>query len=57
MSGQFLLATNSSPGPRRPTCRTRAADYMANHRYATITSLNWKGDVAPDVDHNPLRTP
>jgi hypothetical protein len=32
-----------------------AAGYMADHRYATITSLNWKGDVAPDVDYNPLR--
>ncbi len=25
------------------------------YRYATVTSLNWQGDVAPDAGFNPLR--
>lgn len=27
----------------------------AGYRYATATSLNWQGDVAPDAGFNPLR--
>src|SRR2546425_7972330 len=27
----------------------------AGYRYATVTSLNWQGDVAPDAGFNPLR--
>ena len=40
------------PGGTEETDVLHAA---AGYRYATVTSLNWPGDVAPDAGFNPLR--
>ena len=43
---------NVIPGGTEETDVLHAA---ADYRYATVTSLNWQGDVAPDAGFNPLR--
>ena len=36
--------------PLEGRCRAERVEPPTGYRYATVTSLNWQGDVAPDAD-------